>query len=110
MPHLQLTELPFKDAPLPKFPPSPSEPIKDDTKTICRRIAERRQSTLQHKKSGSIVSLRRNNSINESDEMGFDKSSRRRQYFSQAKNRRLLDITPKVCSIAPFIVSTFVTD
>ncbi|GJJ14921.1 hypothetical protein Clacol_009191 [Clathrus columnatus] len=97
MPHLQFTELPSKDAPLPKFPPPPSDPIKEDSKTLSKRITERRQSVLQPKKnSNSILSLnRRNNSIYELDEVLFEKPSKRRQFFSQIKNRRLVDFTPK---------------
>lgn len=92
MPHFQLSELSFKSDPLPDFPPPSSAPIKDDVKTICRRL---KSAMGTQPRSSSILTRRRTSSIHESDDAAFEKSLKRRQFFTQQKNRLLLDLTPK---------------
>ncbi|KAF8503903.1 DUF1769-domain-containing protein [Hysterangium stoloniferum] len=95
MPHLSHSELPFKDSPLPLFPPPAPESIKDDTKLLCKRINE----GLQQDKSATNETTVRQSGFamngDANDGLQLEKTSKRRKYFADAKNRRQITFGPK---------------
>ncbi|KAF8579225.1 DUF1769-domain-containing protein [Ramaria rubella] len=93
MPHFAHIELPSKDSPLPPFPPPAPESIKDDTSGLCKRLGEQRHTALHANNENDH--RHQEWCADECEEPRLRKASKRRAYFSSAKNRRQITFGPE---------------